>query len=82
MKLLLDAGHGLSNRHKGVFDPGAEGNGTTEHAEVEKLRSAIVEKLAGKIAVLQVPNDDKRSRTKAISSCRTSMTVTSSCHCT
>jgi len=64
MKLLIDAGHGLGNRHPGVMDSGAEGNGTTEHAEVEKLRSDVIANLAGRITVVPVPNVNKTLRDK------------------
>ena len=59
MKLLFDAGHGLGNRHRDVMDPGAEANGTSEHAEVELLRSDVVARLDGRIEVLLVPNNNK-----------------------
>ncbi|HEV7241777.1 MAG TPA: N-acetylmuramoyl-L-alanine amidase [Thermoanaerobaculia bacterium] len=57
MKLFLDAGHGLGNRTPGVMDPGAMGNGTSEHAEVEKLRTEIIARVGNRVTIVAVPND-------------------------
>lgn len=57
MKLFLDAGHGLGNRKPGVMDPGAQANGTTEHAEVEELRGDIIVRVGTRVTIVAVPND-------------------------
>lgn len=48
MKICIDPGHGMSNRRKGVYDPGAEADGLTEAAVVmdfaNRLRKILMDR--------------------------------------
>lgn len=61
-RVILDAGHGMGNRHAEWMDHGAEANGTNEHAVVEQLRADIVRELHTDI--VQVENDGKNLHDK------------------
>lgn len=40
--IWIDTGHGQSNRSRGVYDPGASANGTTEAAEVRRIAAGVI----------------------------------------
>ena len=61
-RLLLDIGHGPSNRTSGVYDPGAVAGEATEHAVVRDIARAA-KLLLDPFPVVLCPDDRTLSRT-------------------